>query len=65
MSETHFMDTVDSVMYYAKQQGGRDIVLWYQQVKNSLPKLNKAQKQANIPLELLHQTDNEEIASNS
>jgi hypothetical protein len=27
MSETHFMDTVDSVMYYAKQQGGRDIVL--------------------------------------
>jgi hypothetical protein len=27
MSEKHFIDTVDRVMYYAKQQGGKDIVL--------------------------------------
>jgi cellobiose-specific phosphotransferase system component IIB len=61
MSEKHFIDTVDRVMYYAKQQGGKDIVLWYQQVKHSLPKLNKTQQQANIPLEILHQTDKEDV----
>jgi len=58
MNKKYFLDTVDSVMYYAKNKGWRNVVVWYNQVKELLPKPGKSN--FSTPLELLD-TSNDKI----
>ena len=62
MNKQQFLNTVDSVMYYAKHNLWRNTVIWYSSVKDKLPKPWQTNNGENaVPLELLHTSKNEEV----
>lgn len=66
MNDKHFLDTVDSVMYYAKNVLWRNIVIWHQSIKNKLPQPWESNFiNANIPLEFLANWNDENSWKNS
>jgi diguanylate cyclase (GGDEF)-like protein len=66
MNDRHFLDTVDSVMYYAKNKLWRNIVIWHQSVKNKLPQPWESNfVNNNVQLKLLANWNNENTSQDS